>query len=117
MFIQPIRSTTLRGAVYNAIFRAIVSGIIPPGNKLTLEDLAKKLGVIIMPVRQGVNQSILFKLPAGISAFDPSNIFALEIGPLVGTSAPGACRTNIDTVNLFTGRMGSSNVGGHFAAN
>jgi DNA-binding GntR family transcriptional regulator len=60
MVMQPIQSTTLQEAVYNAIFRAIVSGTIPPGNKLTLEDLAKQLSVSIMPVREAIR-----KLEAG----------------------------------------------------
>ncbi len=65
---------------------------------------------------QGVNQYILFnELPVGISPYDPSNILAVGTGALVGTSAPGASRTNIDTLNPFTGGIGSSNVGGHFA--
>jgi len=64
---------------------------------------------------QGVNQYILFnELPSGISPYDPSNIIAVGTGPLVGTSAPGACRINIDTLNPFTGGIGSSNVGGNF---
>ncbi len=65
---------------------------------------------------QGINQYILFnELPIGKSPFDPSNIIAIGTGTLVGTSAPGACRMNIDTLNLFTGGIGSSNAGGHFA--
>jgi aldehyde:ferredoxin oxidoreductase len=65
---------------------------------------------------QGVNQYILFnELPASISSYDPSNIIAVGTGALVGTSAPGACRMNIDTINPFTGGIGSSNAGGHFA--
>lgn len=65
---------------------------------------------------QGANQYILFnELPLGISPYDPSNIIAVGTGALVGTSAPGACRTNIDTLNPFTGGIASSNVGGHFA--
>jgi aldehyde:ferredoxin oxidoreductase len=64
---------------------------------------------------QGVNQYILFnELPLGISPYDPSNIIAVGTGSLVGTSAPGACRTNMDTLNPLTGGIGSSNVGGNF---
>ena len=66
---------------------------------------------------QGVNQYILFnELPLGISPYDPSNIIAVGTGALVGTSAPGASRTNIDTLNTFTGGIGSSSAGGNFAA-
>ncbi len=65
---------------------------------------------------QGVNQSILFnELPSGVSPFDPSNIIAVGTGALVGTSAPGASRTNIDTLNPLTGGIASSNAGGNFA--
>jgi aldehyde:ferredoxin oxidoreductase len=65
---------------------------------------------------QGVNQYILFdELPLGISPYDPSNILAIGTGALVGTSAPGSSRTNIDTLNPFTGGIGSSNAGGNFA--
>jgi aldehyde:ferredoxin oxidoreductase len=66
---------------------------------------------------QGVNQYILFnELPMGISPYDPSNIVAVGTGALVGTSAPGASRTNIDTLNSFTGGIGSSSAGGNLAA-
>ena len=66
---------------------------------------------------QGVNQYILFnELPTGISPYDPSNIVAVGTGILVGTSAPGACRTNVDTLNPFTGGIGSSSAGGNLAA-
>ena len=65
---------------------------------------------------QGVNQFILFnELPVGISPYDPSNILAIGTGVLVGTNAPGASRTNIDTLNAFTGGIGSGNAGGNFA--
>jgi len=65
---------------------------------------------------QGVNQYILFnELPQGISSFDPSNIIGIGTGALVGTSAPGASRINIDTLNPFTGGIGSSSAGGNFA--
>ncbi len=65
---------------------------------------------------QGVNQYVLFKeLAMDTPPYDPSNILAMGTGPLVGTSAPGACRMNLDTLNPFTGGIGSSNTGGHFA--
>lgn len=65
---------------------------------------------------QGVSQYVLFnELPTGISPYDPSNMIVVGTGALVGTSAPGACRTNIDTLNPFTGGIGSSSAGGYFA--
>ena len=65
---------------------------------------------------QGVNQFILFnELPVGVSPYDPSNILAVGTGALVGTDATGASRTNIDTLNAFTGGIGSGNAGGNFS--
>ncbi len=64
---------------------------------------------------RGVNQYILFnKLPQHISPFDPQNIIVLGAGLLNGTQAPTACRMSIDTKNVLTGGIGSSNVGGCF---
>ena len=46
---------------------------------------------------------------------DPENLLIFGAGALVGTLAPGACRTSIETKNVFSGGKGSANVGGHFA--
>jgi aldehyde:ferredoxin oxidoreductase len=65
---------------------------------------------------RAINQYIIFKeLPLGISPFDPSNLLAVGAGILSGTKAPGSCRVNIDTKNVLTGGIGSSNAGGSFA--
>jgi len=65
---------------------------------------------------QGVNQFILFQeLPLHVSPFSSSNIIVLGAGLLVGTSAAGANRLNIDTLSPITGGIASSNVGGNFA--
>lgn len=65
---------------------------------------------------KGINQFILFnEVPVNCNPYDPQNIIAIGAGPLVGTLAPGACRTSIDTKNALTGGTSSSNCGGHFA--
>jgi aldehyde:ferredoxin oxidoreductase len=46
---------------------------------------------------------------------DPENLLIFGAGALVGTLAPGACRSSIETKNVFSGGKGSANVGGHFA--
>ena len=46
---------------------------------------------------------------------DPENPLIIGTGALIGTSAPGACRTNIDTINVFNNAKGSANLGGHFS--
>ena len=66
---------------------------------------------------RGVNQYILFhEMPLGKFPFDPSTLLAIGAGILCGTSVPGASRLSIDSKNALTGGIGSSNVGGYFAA-
>ncbi|RLE08997.1 aldehyde ferredoxin oxidoreductase [Candidatus Aerophobetes bacterium] len=66
---------------------------------------------------RGINQGILLKeLRPEISPFDPANKLAFGVGTLVGTGAPGANRLSIDSKNVFTGGIGSSNCCGRFAA-
>lgn len=60
MEIKSIQSSTLQEIVYGEILQAIVSGAIPPGEKITLDRLAKKMNVSIMPVREAIR-----KLEAG----------------------------------------------------
>ncbi len=80
--------------------------------KISFEDYRKYRSFL---GGRGVNQYILFReLPLGISPFDPRNILAIGAGILDGTSAPTACRVSIDTKNVLTGGIGSSNIGGTF---
>jgi aldehyde:ferredoxin oxidoreductase len=47
---------------------------------------------------------------------DPANLLCMGPGVLVGTIAPGACRVDISTINVFSGGKGSANVGGFWGA-
>jgi len=65
---------------------------------------------------RGLNQSLLLHYQEEeISPFDPKSFIIFGAGRLVGTGAPCAVRMNIDSKNVFTGGIGSSNVGGRFA--
>jgi aldehyde:ferredoxin oxidoreductase len=65
---------------------------------------------------RGLNQSILLDgQKEMISPFDQNNLLVFGAGRLVGTGAPSAVRMNVDSRNLFTGGIGSANVGGRFA--
>lgn len=46
----------------------------------------------------------------------PDNLLIFGAGCLVGTPAPGACRTSIDSINCYSNGKGSANFGGHFGA-
>lgn len=47
---------------------------------------------------------------------DPENMLIFSPGILVGTLAPAACRTSVDSINVFNNGKGSANFGGNFGA-
>ena len=59
---------------------------------------------------------LLNEIEPGTRWDDPGNLLCFGTGSLVGTAAPGACRTDIATVNVFSGGKGSANVGGFWGA-
>jgi aldehyde:ferredoxin oxidoreductase len=64
---------------------------------------------------RGLNQSLLLDYQVeGISPFEPQSFIIFGSGRLVGTGAPCAARMNIDSKNVLTGGIGSSNTGGKF---
>ena len=66
---------------------------------------------------RAINSSILLnELNPETKWSDPENLLIFGTGALVGTLTPGACRTSIETKNVFNNGKGSANVGGHFAA-
>lgn len=66
---------------------------------------------------RGINAKIAYdEIPVGISAFDPENILMFGVGPLTGTSAPSASRTETAAKSPVTNLFGQSNFGGHWGA-
>ncbi len=66
---------------------------------------------------RGTNSLIMLEeIKAGTKWDDPANLLCFGVGSLVGTAAPGACRTDISTINVFSGGKGSANVGGSWGA-
>jgi aldehyde:ferredoxin oxidoreductase len=62
---------------------------------------------------RGINSLIMInKIPPNVKWSDPENLLCFGVGSLVGTLAPGACRVDISTINVFTGGKGSANIGG-----
>jgi len=61
---------------------------------------------------RGLSQYYLYKLlkPQDFP-LDPKNYIIFGSGLLVGTKTPGATRTNIDSKNLFSNGVGSTNGG------
>jgi aldehyde:ferredoxin oxidoreductase len=66
---------------------------------------------------RGTNSLILInEIEPGTKWSDADNLLCFGAGSLVGTAAPGACRTDISTINVFSGGKGSANVGGSWGA-
>mgnify|MGYP001028753349 CR=1 FL=1 len=62
---------------------------------------------------RGVNSLIMLnEIDPKIKWCDPENLLCFGVGSLVGTMAPGACRVDVSTINVFSGGKGSANVGG-----
>ena len=52
--LEPLNVSTIKRTVYKKLVNAIISGKIPPGTQLTLSQLAKQLGVSILPIREAL---------------------------------------------------------------
>lgn len=79
-------------------------------NEMTEEYICRFLG------GRGINRWILLnEIDKITDAFEPENKIIFGTGLLVGTSAPGACRLQIDTVNPFNNGVASGSSGGFFA--
>jgi DNA-binding GntR family transcriptional regulator len=51
MDIGSIQLSTIQERVYDELLKAILAGRIAPGEKLTIEGIAKSMGVSLMPIR------------------------------------------------------------------
>jgi aldehyde:ferredoxin oxidoreductase len=100
----------IHGALAGKILRVDLST-----GAITTED---SLGYAVRTLGgRGTNSLILInEIEVGTTWDDPANLLCFGAGSLVGTVAPGACRTDISTINVFTGGKGSANVGGSWGA-
>jgi DNA-binding GntR family transcriptional regulator len=56
--IQPLPAVTRRTQVVDALREAILSGELPPGNRITEQDLAARFRVSRGPIREGIRELI-----------------------------------------------------------
>ncbi len=64
---------------------------------------------------RGISDWIVFdESDPRFGPLDRESVVAIGVGPLVGTLAPAASRTNISAKNIATGGIATSSVGGHF---
>ncbi|HUT71080.1 MAG TPA: GntR family transcriptional regulator [Desulfatiglandales bacterium] len=56
MVLRAIKSSTLQDSAYKQLFRAIIEGKIAPGERITMDGLAKQLQVSIMPIREAIRR-------------------------------------------------------------
>ena len=83
MELKEITSGTINDSVYNQLFEAIVSGELSPGQRLTLQGLAKQLNVSVMPVREAirkleaVNFVTIEKRRIAVNKLSPENVYQI----------------------------------------
>jgi len=96
----------------------ILDGMICRVN-LTTQEVSfepSKQYLELFPGGRGINQYILLKeIRPGTCPLEPANVIAFGAGLLAGTPVPAAVRLNADSLNVYTGGIGSSNCGGDFA--
>ena len=52
--LTPIEIVPLRETVYRKLLDSILSGALPPGETFTASDLARQIGVSLMPIREAI---------------------------------------------------------------
>jgi len=101
-----IKTVEINGCLAGKILRVDLSN-----QKIWTEDTKryaeKTLG------GRGINSLIMLnEISSNVKWDDPKNLLCFGVGSLVGTLAPGACRVDVSTINVFNGGKGSANVGG-----
>jgi len=56
MVLEAIKTTTIQNSVHEQLVKAIREGKIAPGERITMEGLAKQLNVSVMPVREALRK-------------------------------------------------------------
>ena len=115
----------MRQAERMPIMSSLNSGLGCLAGKILRVDLAEKR-IWIQDSREyvletlggrGINSMIMLEEMGPETRWnDPENLLCLAPGSLAGSLAPGACRVDIATKNVFSGGKGSSNVGGFWGA-
>ena len=101
-----IETGSIKGCLAGKILRIDLS------NKETWTEETKKYAQKTSGGR-GTNSLIMInEIAPQVKWYDPENLLCFGVGSLVGTMAPGACRVDISTINVFSGGKGSANVGG-----
>jgi len=60
--LTPVIVSTVKEQVYRKVQEAIISGSLPPGREVTISQLARDLGVSLMPVREAIRALEVEKL-------------------------------------------------------
>jgi len=84
--------------------------------RIDISDLSEDLGRKTLGGR-GLNAWLLYQeVGKDVHPLGPDNVLILSCGLLTGTAAPASSRLHLGSKSPLTGLLGSSNVGGHFAA-
>jgi len=68
--LEPVDTTTLHARVYQQLRKALMSGMLKPGEAVTLRGVSAALGTSVMPVREAVRRLVAeraLEMPTGRS--------------------------------------------------
>jgi DNA-binding GntR family transcriptional regulator len=117
MVLDAIKVITIQHSVYEKVMRAIVSGRIAPGQRITIEGLASELDVSAMPVREAIRRLeangfvIVNRRKITVRELSPDNVREiLEVRLLLECHAAGKAARNrsqetLDRLEELVGQM------------
>jgi DNA-binding GntR family transcriptional regulator len=97
---QPVKKQQMQDVIYEALKDAIIKGLIPPGTKLEINELANNFGTSPMPIREALSRLV----ESGVLVTEPNKSVLV---PLLETN---------DLVELLRIRMMIEGVAGIWAA-
>jgi DNA-binding GntR family transcriptional regulator len=121
MVLDAVKVTTIQHSVYEKVMRAIVSGRIAPGQRVTIEGLASELDVSAMPVREAIRKLeangfvTVNRRKITVRELSPDNVREiLEVRLLLECHAAGKAAKNrsqetLDRLERLVGQMARPN--------
>jgi len=103
-----MKTYTVRGGLAGKMLRVDLN------NTKLWEEETQQYATRFLGGRAMASDILLHEMAPETKWSDPENMVIFTPGLLVGTLAPGAARTSVDTKSAFNNGKGSANFGGHF---
>src|ERR1700704_1197243 len=94
--LSPVARNTMQEQVYSQIRESLIDGRFPPGQTLTIRDLAQQLGTSVMPVREALHKLTVEQV------LDVTAARSVRVPALTAAKFQEICEARI----LLEGRLG-----------